>query len=479
MIRRLLREMDPTRVIVIGGGITGLAAAHRLLELSTQRHAPLEVTLLEASGRLGGVIHTIQRDGFLIEAGPDNFITNKPWALELTQRLGLDDRLLETNQAHRRAMVVRRGRLVPLPAGFMLMGPARWWPVMNSPLFSWPGKLRIALEPFVPARRGDGDESLTSFVTRRFGRQMLDRLVQPLVGGIYTADPDSLSLRATMGQFLEMETRHGSVIRGLRRAGDQVTSDSGARYSLFVTFREGMQALVGALADRIGSQRVRANTLVKSVRIDVNRGKWIVMLRGGTTLEGDGLIIAVPSYQAASMLHDLDEQLASHLNTVEYASSAIVNLAYPRADVPHPLDAFGFVVPVIEKRTILAGSFSSVKYQGRAPDGHVLMRVFLGGALQGHVLELDDDALVRAARDDLRDLLGVTTRPSLAMVHRWPRSMPQYTVGHLDRLGGIRSLVERFKGLELAGNAYAGVGIPDCIHAGEEAAQRVLLQVNT
>ncbi len=465
--------MAGKRIIVIGGGITGLAATYRLLEL-VQR-PPVEVTLLEASDRVGGAIRTIRRDGFLIEAGPDNFVTQKPWALTLAKKLGLNDQLLETRQTHRRAMVVRRGKLLPVPVGFRLMGASHMWPIITSPLFSWSGKLRIAAEPFIPAHRGHTDESLKHFVTRRFGRQMLERLVQPLVGGIYTADPDSLSLRATLPQFLDMESQYGSVWRGMRQQPLQGHQhDGGARYSLFVTFKGGMQTLTDTLSRRIGPAHLRLNTPVEHLRRDPSRQQWQVRLRDDSVLTADGVVVAVPSYRAASMLEDLDRPLARQLSAIKYASSAVVNFVYLRQDVTHRLDAFGFVVPANEHRRILAGTFTSTKYEGRTPDSHVLIRVFLGGALQRQVLDLDDDRLIQTAQDDLSQLLGIRQPPQLAMLHRWPRSMPQYTVGHLDRVDAIEAMTKRLIGLELAGNAYHGVGIPDCIHAGEQASERVL-----
>lgn len=471
--------MDPRpnvkRIVVIGGGIGGLAATHRLIELGDEQQIPLNVTLLEASHRLGGVIHTTRQDGSLIEAGPDSFITNKPWALQLSQRLGIQNQLIQTNEHHRRALVVRRGKLQPIPPGFQMIAPLRWWPMVTSSLFSPAGKMRMAIEPLVAPRHDQADESLSSFVTRRFGRQLLDRLVQPLVGGIYTANPDTLSVRATLPEIFEMEAKHGSIVRGMVRRARDASTESGARYSLFVTFRDGMETLVRALVDRIGTQRLSTHSRVQ--RIEHASNTWTIILENDRQIQADGLLIAVQAHQAARMLAKLDPLLSTDLSTIDYASSAVVHLAYRRRDIAHPLNAFGFVVPAIEQRKILACSFSSIKYAHRTQADHVLLRCFLGGAMQPHLLDLDDDSLTSTAQNELRDLLGINAPPEMTLVHRWPAAMPQYKIGHLELIESVRHKLQCWRGLELAGNAYTGVGIPDCIHSGEQAAERLVAAI--
>lgn len=474
----MLNHRQTKRIIIIGGGITGLSAAYRLFELGSEQNLALDVTLIEARDRLGGVIHTIKQDGFLIDSGPDNFITAKPWALALTRRLGLESELLTTNASYRRAMVVRRGKLLPIPEGFLLMAPTRFVPMIATPLFSLPGKLRMAMDIFIPARKTNNDESLASFVTRRFGREALDRAVQPLISGIYTADPANLSLRATMPRFLDLESKYGSVIKGMRMEGKrQKAKGSGARYGMFVTFRHGLQTLIHSLKDRLNHVCFRLNTHVVRVEkraTDSAASSWRVELKDGTSIEADGVIITGPSKHAARLLTGVDEKLAEQLSTVQYASSAVIHLAYRREQVAHPMDAFGCVVPITERRNIIAASFSSVKYEGRAPAGHVLLRAFMGGALYPEMLQRNDEELIAAARRDLDDLLGITTPPLFALVHRWPDSMAQYHVGHLDRVAAIRKQLSRHKGLELGGNGFEGVGVPDCVCAGERAAEELL-----
>ena len=488
-------------IVIVGGGITGLAAAHRILELCRDSRRQLQVTLLEASPQLGGVVRTKQRDGFLLERGPDSFISEKPEALELSRRLGLESHVIETNANHRRSFIARQGRLHPVPAGFHLLAPSQLWPFVTSGIFSWAGKARMAMDLLLPRRTLNGnpganpDETLASFVRRRLGHEALERMAQPMVGGIYTADPEKLSLQATMPRFLEMERKHRSLIRALRKeregasrlpaSSPQTKKEGGARYSLFLSFDRGMQVLTDKLADRIrnfnapadedySSSQVslRVNTVVESLTLERSDkpAKWLIKTNQNETLAADAVCLAVPAHISERLLTSVDADIASELSGIAYASSATINLAYKRSDIPHPLDGFGFVVPFIEKRTLIACTFSSVKFAGRAPDGFVLLRGFAGGALQPESLELDDAQLLSRIQIDLRELLGVTTRPSFSEVSRWHNSMPQYHLGHLERVNRIEKRMASLPGLALAGNAYSGIGIPDCIRSGEQAA---------
>jgi oxygen-dependent protoporphyrinogen oxidase len=465
--------MTPLRVVVVGGGIAGLAAAHRLIELARDARRSLDLVVVEAADRLGGTIRTERADGFLLEAGPDSFISEKPWALALVERIGLGSRLCRTDDRFRRTYVVRGGRLRPLPEGFLLMAPTRAWPVLASGVFSWRGKLRLGLDLLLPRRPAAGDESLGSFVRRRLGREALERVVQPLVGGIYTADPDRLSLAATMPRFLALEREHRSLILGLRRGsrGGAATRASGARWSLFVTLAGGMEELVAALAARLPAGAVRFGASVTAVA-PVPSG-WHVQLADQAPLEAHGVVLAGPAHAMGPLVGEVDPPLAHLLTGIRYASAATVALAYPRAAIRHPLDGFGFVVPRVERRQILACTFSSVKYAGRAPDGLVLLRVFIGGALQADLLAQEDRALLALAEAEVASLLGITGDPILSRVWRHPRAMPQYDVGHLDRVTAIEARLESLPGLALAGGAYRGVGIADCVHSGEAAAERL------
>lgn len=463
-------------IAVIGGGISGLAAAHRLLEQDTN----LRVTLIEASNKLGGTIQTEERDGFLLERGPDSFISEKPEAVSLARRLEIDARLIQTNEEHRRSFIVSKGRLKPVPEGFQLLAPSRIWPFVTTDIFSLTGKLRMASEILLPRRSANGtsDESLASFVRRRLGNEALERMAQPMVGGIYTADPEMLSLRATLPRFLDMERDSRSLILAMWRKAREVrnqTGVSGPRYSLFLSFDRGMTVLVETLEKSISGNvqlDVRRNTKVSSVERTPTK-QWQVVTSDGE-LFVDAVCLAVPSYVAASLLQNIEPQLRTHLNKIKFASTATINLAYKREDIGHKLDGFGFVVPFVEKRSILACTFSSVKFAGRSPSDHVLLRAFVGGALQPEMLDLDDSEIVRRVESDLRELLGVRGKPLFTEVSRWTNAMPQYHVGHLELVSEIESAVSQLNGLALAGNSYRGAGIPDCIRSGERAAEKLL-----
>lgn len=469
------------RVVIIGGGVTGLAAAHRLVELRREKGLDLEVILLESSARLGGVVQTEHRDGFLLERGPDSFLSEKPETTLLAQRLGLEPHLIETNRKHRRSFVVRNGRLRPVPQGFHLLAPARLWPFVTSDIFSLRAKARMAMDLVLPRRTSNGsaDESLAQFVRRRFGREALERMAQPMVGGIYTADPEKLSLRATMPRFLEMEREHRSVIRALRKenrssTGRKGSGTSGARYSLFLSFDGGMQMLVDRLAAQLPRGAVRLNTRVESLKFDQGSGSWIINQNSGDAFRADTVCVALPAYAAAGLLRDTDSRIAAELEAIPYASTATINLAYKQSDIPHALDGFGFVVPFVEKRSLVACTFSSIKFSQRAPDGFVLLRVFVGGALQPEIFTLDEQEMVRLVLADLRDLLGITEPPLFNEIAKWAQSMPQYYVDHLDRVKRIESLARQMPNLRLAGNAYGGAGISDCIRGGESAAEEII-----
>jgi oxygen-dependent protoporphyrinogen oxidase len=468
------------RIVVIGGGISGLAAAHRLTELRPPSH----VTLIEASSRLGGTIRTDERDGFLLERGPDSFISEKPEAVALAKRLGLESRLIETNETYRRSFIVRNGRLRAVPEGFQLLAPSRIWPFLTTDIFSLAGKARMAADLILPRRSANGlsDESLSSFVRRRLGREALERMAQPMVGGIYTANPETLSLRATLPRFLDMEREHRSLILAmLRKARSQADAEksgtSGARYSLFLSFDGGMEVLVQALehalvqssATTLTPVDIRKNTRVQS--LSWTGASWTIQIQTGETLEADALCLAVPAYIAAQLLSNVDAELSTQLNQIKYASTATINFAYDRAAIQHPLDGFGFVVPFIERRSLIACTFSSVKFAGRAPENHVLLRAFVGGALQPEMFALDETDMLSSVERDLRELLGIKTRPLFAEVAKWQNSMPQYEVGHLDRVEQIDDELSQIPALALAGNAYRGAGIPDCIRSGEKAAE--------
>jgi oxygen-dependent protoporphyrinogen oxidase len=466
------------RVVIIGGGLSGLSAAHALVLRAASARRPFEVVLLEAKDRLGGAIWTKRSGGFTIEGGADSFITNKPHAVALCHALGLGDQLIGCDPQHRRSFVVREGRLLPVPEGFVLLAPSRLGPLLTTPILSLRGKLRMLMDIILPRKDDEGDESLATFVKRRLGREALERLVQPLVAGIYTADPADLSLKATLPQFPAMEQAHGSLIRAAlwqqRQERSAERNASGARYGLFVTLADGMDTLPKALASALPAGTVRTGTAVRRISRPDPVSPWIIDLLDGPPLTASVVILATEAHAAARLVDGFDADLAQRLRAIPYASSAIVSIGYRRDQLAHPLDGFGAVIPAIERRSILAISFLSVKFPRRAPPGTALLRVFVGGAMQPELFELDDDALLSLVNRDLSDLLGVTGEPLAVEISRHCRAMPQYTLGHLDRVAAIRRQTARHPRLILTGNAFDGVGIPDVIRNAQAAADVAL-----
>jgi protoporphyrinogen/coproporphyrinogen III oxidase len=466
------------RVVIIGGGLSGLSTAHRIVTRASESRRPVEVVLLEAKDRVGGALWTKRLDGFTIEGGADSFITNKPQAVDLCKTLGLGSQLCGTDPQHRRSFVVRQGRLMPVPEGFVLLAPNRLGPLLTTPILSLRGKLRMLLDIVLPRRDDEGDESLAAFVKRRLGREVLERLVQPLVGGIYTADPADLSLKATLPQFPAMEQAHGSLIRGAlwqaRHIRSAEKNASGARYGLFVTLADGMDTLPRTLAAALPPGTVRTGTAVRRISRPDPGSPWLIELLDGPPLSASAVVLATEAHAAARLIDGFDPDLAQRLRAIPYASSLIVNVGYRRDQVAHPLDGFGAVVPAIEGRSILAVSFLSVKFPHRAPPGTVLMRAFVGGAMQPELCDLDDDAVTGLVRRDLTDLLGVSGEPLVLEISRHTRAMPQYTLGHLDRIAAIRLQAAKHSRLLLTGNAFDGVGIPDVIRNAQSAADATL-----
>ncbi len=464
------------RVAVVGGGITGLSAALRLAECP----APIAVTLWEADDRTGGVLRTTSREGYLLEHGPDNFLSgpDSPWGQDLAVHMGLEQQLIGTAQENQRALVVRDGVLHPIPGGFYLMGATQWWPVLRSPLLTIPGRLRLMCEPFVRPRRDGCEETLEQFATRRVGREAFQWLVEPLVAGIYSSDPQKLSVAAALPQFVHLEQKYGSIARGLQRRVEPATAPqdrerSGARYRLFLTLRSGMRTLCDAIEARLPDNTIRVSRRVQQIRRLPN-GPWQIGMENGTWHDYDAVILALPAPAAANVVDNMDDQLANQLRDIRYTSIAIVAIGAQRSQFTHPLDAFGLVIPSAEGLPLVAISFSSQKFPGRAPQDDVLLRAFVGGAGREHLVELTDEELQQLTLNQLRPLLGFTGSPQFATVIRWRQRTPQYELGHQQRVQKIRDTLSHHPGLELAGNAYSGVGIPQCIHSGQMAADRII-----
>lgn len=482
------------RVAVVGGGISGLTAAYKVLRQSRELGREIDLRLFESSRRFGGVIETIEKDRFVMEAGPDSFFTEKKGALELCQELGLGQHLIPTNENHRRSLVAWQGKLHELPEGFVMIAPSQLASLARSRLFSLKGKARIAMELKVAARLDAQDESVESFVTRRLGSELLERVAQPMVGGIYVGDVAKLSAEATLPRFVAMERNSGSIIKGLMdkartaRGGasqlEAVAGDSegvsgngtvsGARYSLFMTLDQGLSLLSETLKDLVGPEVLRSSTEITSISRSLE-GRW--QLQASSALEDpnfDVVIFCLPSDRLASIVGSIDSNLSAHLASIGFASSAVVNFVYRRDDIAHALDAFGFVVPSLEKRSILAASFSSQKFPGRAEDGCVVIRSFVGGVLNSEILARPDDEIEDLVATDLRYYLGVSAAPREKYLFRYPSSMPQYNVGHFALLRRIESRLVKLPGIYLAGSSYHGVGIPDCIDSAGKAADAAI-----
>ena len=459
------------RIVIVGGGITGLAAAYRL-----QRLAPGDrVTLLEGDARLGGKIVTERVDGFVVEGGPDSFLASKPRGLGLCREIGLEPRLSDVSSSVRRAYVMRAQKLYELPDGLTGLIPTRLGPIARSGLLSPLAKARLALDFCLPPRQGQADESLAAFTRRRLGREVYERLVEPLMSGIYAGDGDQLSLAATFPQLRQAEREHGSLIRGVL-ANKARNATSAKRRSGFLTPVNGLAELVQALEADLGQVDIRLDARVLTVR--PADGAYQVHLAAGEVLAADAVILATPAFVSADLVAGFDAGMAEALSAIPHVSTATVSVAYPLAQIPRPLDAHGYLIPRVEDRPFLACTFTSVKFQHRAPEGFALIRAFVGRAGQEDVLHGSDEDLLALVRAELRRTLGISAYPLLSRVFRWPKGMPQYTLGHLERVAQIEQCLSAHPGLSLAGNAYRGVGIPDCIASGEAAAEQVTTFLN-
>ncbi len=471
--------INSRRILIVGAGISGLAAAHRLLHDSDAH-----ITIIEATQRLGGQIITERSDGYVMEGGPDLFLGSKPGAYELAQELGLGTHVHGTSAGVRGSYILRKCKLTRLPEGLSGLVPTRLMPFVVSTLISPIGKLRVALDVLIPARKTDADESVESFVVRRMGRQMYERLFEPLLSGIFAGDGSRLSILATFPQLRAFERENGGMLRGIAAARARLRKTkadaaTNARAG-FLSFAGGMQEIVDALENELAGASDRV-TILRGARAqsiaqtpDHAGPGYTAALEDGRHLDADSVIVATPAHQAARLVGTVDAKLASLLSEVPHVSTATVTLAYPESAVRRPLDATGYTVPRAEKRAVLACTWVSSKFAGRAPAGKALFRLFIGGAGREEATRVSDEELLKVARAELCEIVGIEGEPELVRIFRWNDSMPQYNLGHLERLAAIDEAVARHPGFALAGNAYRGVGVPDCIMSGERAAKRVI-----
>ena len=469
-------------IAILGAGISGLAAAYRLQQLMPQ--AVLRV--FDRRNRTGGVLETINKEAppsrrtesgyYQIEQSADNFITTVPWGLQLCKELGLGNEIIQTNPHTRRTYVVRKGKLYLLPDGFLMMAPTKLMPMATTPILSPLGKLRAGLELLIPARKDDIDESMATFVSRRLGREVFERLVEPLVSGVYAADMEKLSVLATLPRFREMERQYGSLIWAMQRQlkankAAHLAEQSGARYSMFVTLRQGLSVIGETIAQRLPPESLQLNTEITQIN-KMPEGKW-TLRRSACETPFDAVILATSAADAAKVLKNTLATLAAKLGEIEHEGTAIATFAFDSSQIKQEIRGMGFVVPKIEQSPILAGSFSSVKYEHRAPPGKFLIRVFAGGARHPELAERPADQLAPLLLAELRKIVKIEGEPLFSTVAHWANTMPQYNVGHRERVAEIESLVSTEPTLALAGNAFCGVGIPNCIHTGFAAAEKI------
>jgi len=479
-------------VIVIGGGVAGLGAAFKIKRAADEGHE-VTFTLIEKDPRIGGKIATEfvddEWDGaassrFVVDGGPDCFLTEKPAVHRIARLTEIFDDELPTDDDRKRTYILSKGKLHEMPDGVMMFAPTKFVPFATTGLFSWPGKIRMGMDLLIPKRQwpeGERmDETLESFVVRRMGRECLDRLAEPLVGGVHASDPKQMSLAATFPRLLEMEQKYGSLMKGFIAARKKVEEmrkkyppkPGQKKRTFFTSFTGGMQELTDAMADAAGRDRIRTGVGVQTI----SRGEdgWTVTLTEGSELEADAVIVATESWAAEPLLRDLDTGIGEALAGIPNSSSATVSLGFNEDEVGISMEAFGVLCPLMERRSLMAATYSSTKWPGRAPSGKVMLRGFVGGPHNQAIMEHSDAELVEIVLAELRDILGVKGQPLFSRVFRWNMGMPQYTMGHLDRVETIEARSAQIPGLALAGGSYRGVGVPNCIESGERAVSKVL-----
>ena len=461
-------------VVIIGGGIAGLSAAY----YAKKKVPEAQVAVIESDSRWGGKITTDRVDfddgQFIIEGGPDTFLATKPYATALCKELGLGERLHGTNPNQKNTYVLHRNKLETMPDGLAMMIPTNIQAILKTRLVSWFGKARMGFDFIQPAKAVNGDESLGAFVSRRFGREAYENLIEPLMSGIYAGDGDQLSLTSTFPYLRDLEIKYGSIARGAIQMRKQSNGKSiqGSR-SAFLTPTTGLAEIVEKLVERLKSNgaTLQLNTRVTSIQ-RLKPDTWNVKLDSNETLTADGVILATPAFISGTLLASFDPTLAYDLKSIPYASTATVSLAYRQSDLTHELDGYGYVIPRREGRKALACTWTSTKFPHRAPDGYALVRVFVGRA--GQDIPWNENDLLALAKEELRLTLGITAEPLLHRVFMWENAMPQYNLGHPEILKRIDTVLENHPGLALAGNGYRGIGIPDCIHSGELAVEKII-----
>lgn len=468
-----IQSQPKQQVVIVGGGISGLSAAWYLQQRAHQTGLNIQYTVLEASDRWGGKILTEQVENFVVEAGPDSFLTQKPWALQLAYELGLKERLLGTNDRRRNVYVLQQGKPIVLPEGVMLIVPTKFLPFALSPLISLPGKLRMGLDLVIRAKRDDHDETLAEFVRRRLGQEALDKIAEPLMSGIYNAEAEKQSIMATFPRFRQLEREHGSLIRGMLASRRQSTASPETKTAMFMSLQGGTQELIDALVKQLKGD-LRFHTRVSAIE-QTAEGNYRVTTSDGDRHVADVVLLTTPTYTAAELLRPLLPDAANLLAAIRYVNTGTMSLAFRAADIKRPLHGFGLVIPKSEKRLINAITISSTKFNHRAPQGYVLLRVFFGGSRSPETMTYDDAKLLAVVRQELQAILDVETTPLFHRIYRWHNSNPQYDVNHLELIAAIEAALP--VGIYVSGGAFRGVGLPDCIYQSQQTVNRIINQL--
>lgn len=477
------------KVIIIGGGVAGLGAAFKVRR-AADAGADVEFILLEKDDRLGGKVEgefvESEYGTFIVDGGPDSFLTAKPAVHRMAKLTGIEGDKLPTDESRKKTLILSRGRLYEMPDGVMMFAPTKFVPFATTGLFSWPGKIRAGMDLFIPKKRVPegqrNDETLQSFIMRRMGKEILDRLAEPLVGGVHGSDPAQMSLAATFPNLLDMEQKYGCMIKAFL-AQRKMVEEMRKKYppdpenprTFFTAFTKGMHELPDAMADAAGRDRMRTGAGVKNVARSSD-GAWTVTLADGETVSGDAVILATEAFAAEPLVRPLDASIADALAGIPFSSSGTCSFAFAEDEIGIDMNAFGVLCPAAEKRALLAATYSSTKWPGRAPKGAVMLRGFVGGPHNQAIMEKSDDEIREIVLSEMRDILGISpgAKPLFSRFYRWTLGMPQYTMGHLDRVELIEARSREIAGLALAGGSYRGVGLPNCIESGEAAVSKIL-----
>ena len=465
--------MSAKKIVIIGGGISGLATAYSLEERAKREGKSVSITLLEKKNQIGGNILTERVGDFLIEGGPDCFLSEKPWAIQLCEKLGIADRLLCTNDEYRKTYIYWKGRLRELPEGIMLMIPTRFIPLLKSNLFSLAGKFRMGMELFIPKRKSGGDESLSEFVRRRLGQEIVERVAEPLVAGVHAENPDTMSIKSRFPRFVQMEEEYGSLIKGmLTKRRRMLNSENGKpKWTMFMTLKNGLDELPLTIVKALKMTTIITNKEVS----EINKvSGYKIYLKNGDTIDADVVIFATPSYETGRLLRVLNSSISDQLITIPYVSTATISLAYKKDSISHPMNGFGFLVPRVENRRIMGASWVSRKFSYRTPDDSILIRCFIGGSRNEELVSLDDKDMLKMIKEELKDIMGISAEPILTRIYRWEKAMPQYTIGHDERVSRIEESILKYPDIFVTGSAYRGGGISECIKNAQLTAESVI-----